>query len=127
MQAAEGIKQVGADTLVSLEGQGRQMERMQQDYDRVDEHADGAESSLKWLARCCWCCNCFRAAPAPRKGWGGKDFDRRAEKRENGRAVARRQVRRSKPSVTRAVAHLLSVAAAQASVGSNLRWLLCWA
>ena len=92
VQAAEGIKQVGADTLVAVEGQGRQMERMQQDYDAVDEHADGAESSLAWVARCCWCCNCFRSAPPPRKGWGGKDFHRKAGKRENGRAMARQQV-----------------------------------
>lgn len=93
-QAAEQIKKIGDDTLVSLEGQGRQLEGMRKEYDAVDEHADRAESSLAWLARCCYCFNCCRPAAKPQKGWGKKDFKplRPAAAAPNPRGVARAEV-----------------------------------
>ena len=94
VQAAEQCRAIGDDTLVALEGQGRQLHRMQDEYDQVDEYADNAESNLKWLARCCWCCNCFRDQPKPKGGWGKKNFKRKAPPAQpHPRAAAREGVR----------------------------------
>jgi hypothetical protein len=79
MQAAEVCKQMGEETLVAIDAQGRQLNRMNAEFDEVHDRADHAESSLRWLGRCCWCCNCFRAPPSPKKGWGGQHIDRRPE------------------------------------------------
>jgi hypothetical protein len=94
LQTAEEMRKIGDDTLVALEGQGRQLQRMRGEYDVVDEHADRAESSLAWLGRCCWCFNCCRPAAKPQKGWGKKNY--RPKNTQNGpypRAVGRNGVR----------------------------------
>jgi hypothetical protein len=97
LQTAEEMRKIGDDTLVALEGQGRQLERMRGEYDAVDEHADRAESNLAWLGRWCWCFNCCRPEAKPQKGWGKKKF--RPKNTHNGphpRAVARNEVRISR-------------------------------
>ena len=98
LQAVENCRNVGNDTLAALEGQGRQLDKMKQEYDAVDEHADHAESTLAWLARCCWCCNCCRPDTKPQKGWGKKDFKPQTQKpAEHPRSQARADVRSPLP------------------------------
>lgn len=72
-QTAQRTVDLAKDTLVSLKGQGEQMNRIQGQYEEIEHDVDTAESLLAWLGRCCWCCNCCRPAnPRPKGGWGGK-------------------------------------------------------
>ncbi|XP_077064336.1 synaptosomal-associated protein 25 [Siphateles boraxobius] len=71
----EGSKDAGIKTLVMLDEQGEQLERIEEGLDQINQDMREAEKNLTDLGKCCGLCSCdklkdFEASGAYKKVWG---------------------------------------------------------
>ncbi|XP_066540182.1 SNARE_SNAP25N and SNARE_SNAP23C domain-containing protein isoform X1 [Hoplias malabaricus] len=71
----EESKDAGIKTLVMLDEQGEQLERIEEGLDQINQDMREAEKNLTDLAKCCGLCSCdklkdFEASGAYKKVWG---------------------------------------------------------
>eukprot|EP00127_Corallochytrium_limacisporum_P004538 Clim_evm8s167 gene=Clim_evmTU8s167 len=55
---AEQSRKVGAETLVTLDQQGEQLNRVDGDLDQINQNMRAAEAELTQMEKCCGCCTC---------------------------------------------------------------------
>ncbi|MGH0148408.1 UNVERIFIED_CONTAM: hypothetical protein FKN15_014138 [Acipenser sinensis] len=75
MQLVEESKDAGMRTLVMLDEQGEQLERVEDGLDQINQNMKEAEKNLTNLGKCCGLCSCekmkdFEAGGAYKKVWG---------------------------------------------------------
>ena len=56
MQLAEESKEAGIKTLVMLDEQGEQLERIEEGADQINQDMRDAEKNLEGLEKCCGLC-----------------------------------------------------------------------
>ncbi|XP_060754068.1 SNARE_SNAP25N and SNARE_SNAP23C domain-containing protein isoform X2 [Neoarius graeffei] len=71
----EESKDAGIRTLVMLDEQGEQLERIEEGLDQINQDMREAEKNLTDLGKCCGLCSCdklknFEASEAYKKVWG---------------------------------------------------------
>ncbi|KAG9265110.1 SNARE_SNAP25N and SNARE_SNAP23C domain-containing protein [Astyanax mexicanus] len=71
----EESKDAGIRTLVMLDEQGEQLERIEEGLDQINQDMREAEKNLTDMAKCCGLCSCdklknFEASGAYKKVWG---------------------------------------------------------
>lgn len=57
-QLAEQAMQTGVETMVALDEQGEQLERIDQHLDDINDDLTQAEKNIRELQKCCGCCVC---------------------------------------------------------------------
>ncbi|XP_069763671.1 synaptosomal-associated protein 25-like isoform X2 [Narcine bancroftii] len=77
LQLVEESKDAGIRTLVMLDEQGEQLERVEEGMDQINQDMKEAEKNLSDMAKCCGLCVCpcaklksFEAGGAYKKVWG---------------------------------------------------------
>ncbi|XP_069029292.1 LOW QUALITY PROTEIN: synaptosomal-associated protein 25 [Embiotoca jacksoni] len=75
-QLAEESKDVGIRTVVMLDEQGEQLERIEEGLDQINSDMKEAEKNLTDLGKCCGLCTCeklkaFEESGAYKAVWGG--------------------------------------------------------
>ncbi|KAK1154488.1 synaptosomal-associated protein 25 isoform X2 [Acipenser oxyrinchus oxyrinchus] len=75
LQLVEESKDAGIKTLVMLDEQGEQLERVEDGLDQINQNMKEAEKNLTNLGKCCGLCSCeklkdFEAGGAYKKVWG---------------------------------------------------------
>ncbi|XP_038641953.1 synaptosomal-associated protein 25 [Scyliorhinus canicula] len=77
LQLVEESKDAGIRTLVMLDEQGEQLERIEEGMDQINKDMKEAEKNLSDLGKCCGLCSCpcnklknFEAGGAYKKVWG---------------------------------------------------------
>ncbi|XP_069566638.1 synaptosomal-associated protein 25 isoform X1 [Brachyistius frenatus] len=75
-QLAEESKDVGIRTVVMLDEQGEQLERIEEGLDQINSDMKEAEKNLTDLGKCCGLCSCeklkaFEESGAYKAVWGG--------------------------------------------------------
>uniref|UniRef100_UPI0035900BCB synaptosomal-associated protein 25 n=1 Tax=Myxine glutinosa TaxID=7769 RepID=UPI0035900BCB len=80
LMLVEESKDAGIRTLVMLDEQGEQLERIEEGLDQINKDMKEAEKNLSDLGKCCGLCSCpcdklrnFEAGDAYKKVWGKKD------------------------------------------------------
>ncbi|XP_029373276.1 synaptosomal-associated protein 25 isoform X1 [Echeneis naucrates] len=76
MQLVEESKEAGIITLVRLDEQGEQLERIEEGLDQINSDMREAEKNLTDLGKCCGLCSCdklkaFEGSGAYKAVWGG--------------------------------------------------------
>ncbi|KAA0702093.1 Synaptosomal-associated protein 25-B [Triplophysa tibetana] len=71
----EESKDAGIRTLVMLDEQGEQLERVEEGLDQINQDMKEAEKNITILSKCCGLCSCdklkdFQASGAHKKVWG---------------------------------------------------------
>uniref|UniRef100_W5KSW2 Synaptosomal-associated protein n=2 Tax=Astyanax mexicanus TaxID=7994 RepID=W5KSW2_ASTMX len=74
-QVTDESKDAGIRTLVMLDEQGEQLERIEEGLDQINQDMREAEKNLTDMAKCCGLCSCdklknFEASGAYKKVWG---------------------------------------------------------
>ncbi|CAH1263831.1 synaptosomal-associated protein 25-like [Branchiostoma lanceolatum] len=93
LQMAEESQDVGIKTLVMLDEQGEQLDRVEEGLDRINEDMRQAERNLTNLEKCCGLCVC------PWKKWRGfeknSSYQQAFKAGEDGKIVTSQPVRMS--------------------------------
>lgn len=79
-QLAEQTLAVGADTMVALDEQGEQLERVDRHLDDMNDDLTQAERNIRELQKCCGCCVCpctggIKIGSGTRKTHAGVEMD----------------------------------------------------
>ena len=79
-QMAEQALQVGTETMVALDEQGEQLERIDRHLDDINDDLTHAERNIRELQKCCGCCVCpcsggIKVGSGTRKSNGGLEMD----------------------------------------------------
>lgn len=81
LQMCEESKEAGIKTLVMLDDQGEQLERVEQGLDNINSDMKEAEEHLKGMEKCCGLCN----LPCAKSGEeGGGDYNQTWGKEDEG-------------------------------------------
>ncbi|XP_077997500.1 synaptosomal-associated protein 25-like isoform X2 [Glandiceps talaboti] len=86
LQMAEESKEAGINTLVMLDEQGEQLDRIEEGMDQINTDMREAEKNLTGLEKCCGICVC------PCKNFGnfekGEDYKKTWKSSEDGKVVS---------------------------------------